>query len=546
MGGQSSRFGSPKGLAPALRSEQGTASNVTAQNMPVPQWSYLKNLLQKYCARVFFSLHSSQKKIYAELSPEAVICDDPEFVKEETLAITGILSAQKKYNDVALLVVAVDLFFLTATSVEELLAAHSSAQRRKSYATAFTTGVLQPLCAIYLPQSYPYFLAAFEQQRYSITRVLKSMPHRVVNSKHPAELRNVNAQSDLRADEQKILQNKTVSKQQSAEQKLLDARGRPLHVLRLSITDRCNFNCVYCMPDKNIEFLPRHRILSFEQMARVVKALVLLGVRKVKITGGEPTLRIGMDKLIAMISSIDGIEEVALITNGIFLKPLALRLKQAGLKRITVSLDALDERVFQEIVGNTHSLHPVLQGIDAAIEQGFSPIKINCVIQRGINENQILPLVEYFRRPGFHLRFIEYMDIGSVEWDMKTVVSSTEILAEIMKHHEVQEIEPSYKGEVALRYRYADGNGELGFISSVTAPFCDTCDRLRLTADGTLYGCLFASEGKSIKSMLDTDLSDEALQNVLSSFWKLRDDRYSEERFELQGSKKQAMNYIGG
>ncbi len=330
---------------------------------------------------------------------------------------------------------------------------------------------------------------------------------------------------------------------------LVDKLGRPLNVLRLSVTDRCNFNCVYCMPDKNITFLPKHKILSFEQICRVVKALCKLGLKKIKITGGEPTLRIGVDKLITMLCSIANIEDIALITNGVFLKTLASRLKRSGLTRITVSLDAMNNRVFQKIVGNTHSVHPILQGIEEALQQGFSPIKINCVIQRGINEDQILPLVEYFLHPQYHLRFIEYMDVGSIDWKQKDMLSSLEILAKIEKKYNLQKIDPSFVGEVATRYKYSNGKGEVGFISSVTQPFCKDCNRLRLTADGSLYGCLFSSNGANIKSFLDSNGSDEELVDILATFWKQREDRYSEERWERRNDKnmkKVAMNFIGG
>lgn len=328
---------------------------------------------------------------------------------------------------------------------------------------------------------------------------------------------------------------------------ILDKLGRPMTDLRISLTDRCNFNCNYCLPDKDVVFLPRAELLTFEESERFVKVAVTLGIEKIKLTGGEPTLRMGMDKFVEKLTNIPQIKDIGLITNGYFLKSIGHRLRKAGLKRISISLDALDERIFQVIVGNTHSVHPVLEGIQTAVDLGFDPIKINCVIQRGLNEDQIIPLVDYFRKPHFHLRFIEFMDVGDIAWERQKVVPSRETLDIIQAHYPLSKQTPTYYGEVASRYKYDDGNGEIGFISSVSNPFCQDCTRLRLSADGVLYGCLFTDKGLNIKHLLRKSDDDDLLLNTLSQFWQERDDRYSELRAEMPSSRKHMnMNYMGG
>lgn len=328
---------------------------------------------------------------------------------------------------------------------------------------------------------------------------------------------------------------------------LVDTLQRPMRDLRVSLTDRCNFNCNYCMPEKDVLFVERSEILSFEEIERVVRVAVSLGVEKVKLTGGEPTLRVGLDMLIKKLFLIEGLHDVGLITNGYFLKSIGHRLKEAGLKRISISLDALDNRVFQTIIGTDHGVHPVLEGIETAVSLGFSPIKINCVIQKGINEDQILPLVEYFRRPNFHLRFIEFMDVGSIVWEEHQVCTTKEIYDIINAEYPLQKKDASFYGEVAKRYEHKDGMGEIGFISSVTNPFCEDCTRLRLSANGSLYGCLFSNEGMDIKHLLRTEDNDEVLRDTIIQYWSKRDDRYSEERSSLRHTRvKQDMNFMGG
>lgn len=334
---------------------------------------------------------------------------------------------------------------------------------------------------------------------------------------------------------------------QHTQTTLVDTLGRPMQDLRISLTDRCNFNCVYCMPDKNITFLPQSEILTYEEIERLVQVLVPLGIRKVKLTGGEPTLRAGIDILIKKLVHIPQIEDIGLITNGYFLKNIGNRLKTAGLKRISISLDALDPRVFQSIVGHSHSIHPVLEGISYAEKYGFHPIKINCVIQRGINDDQILPLVRYFRKPHFQLRFIEFMDVGNIEWHNNTVVTSKEILDIISKHYPLTKMEAIYYGEVSSRYCYSDGQGEIGFISSVSNPFCHDCTRLRLSANGMLYGCLFTDKGLNVKTLIRNTSDNTILLHNIQTFWKERDDRYSEIRAKQQHTQKKLnMNFIGG
>lgn len=331
------------------------------------------------------------------------------------------------------------------------------------------------------------------------------------------------------------------------DNQLLDTLQRPMRDLRVSLTDRCNFNCNYCMPEKDITFVERGEILSFEEIERVVRIAVSLGVQKVKLTGGEPTLRAGLDILIKKLFLIDGLQDIGLITNGYFLKSIGHRLKQAGLQRISISLDALDNRVFQTIIGKDHGIHPVLEGIETAEALGFSPIKINCVIQKGINEDQVLPLVEYFRKPNFHLRFIEFMDVGNIEWAEHQVYTSKTIYDIINAVYPLQEKTAGFYGEVAKRYLHRDGQGEIGFISSVSNPFCEDCTRLRLSANGSLFGCLFSGEGVDIKHLLRTEENDSIIRDALIEFWSKRDDRYSEERASLKHTRiKPDMNFMGG
>ena len=332
---------------------------------------------------------------------------------------------------------------------------------------------------------------------------------------------------------------------------LLDRLGRPVRDLRISITDRCNFRCVYCMPKtvfgRDYPFLPRAELLSFEEIVRIAQRFVAHGVRKVRLTGGEPLLRHGMEKLVEMLAAIPDLE-VTLTTNGSLLEKKAAALAAAGLKRVTVSLDALDDAVFKRMNDADYPVAKVLAGIDAAASAGLKPVKINCVVKRGMNDDQIVPLARHFRHSGHILRFIEYMDVGSSNgWRLDEVVPSAEVLSRIGAHFPLEPIDPNYPGEVAERWRYRDGAGEIGVISSVTRAFCDSCTRIRLSTDGKLYTCLFASEGHDLRALLRSGADDRALDTALERIWHGRHDRYSQLRMAATpGLKKIEMSYIGG
>jgi cyclic pyranopterin phosphate synthase len=315
-----------------------------------------------------------------------------------------------------------------------------------------------------------------------------------------------------------------------------DKLNRPLHDLRISVTDRCNFRCPYCMPEEatghSYRYLDRSELLSFEEIVRVVSAAARLGARKIRITGGEPLLRQELSVLVGMLTQIDGIDDLALTTNGALMADQALSLKKAGLDRVTVSLDALDGTVFRKMSGGRGEVGAVLEGIRVAEEAGFSSFKINAVVQRGMNEEEIVPLAGHFRGTGHVVRFIEYMDVGNLNgWSRDRVVPAREILDRIGSVWPLEPVEGEYRGEVARRWRYLDGAGQIGLIASVSAPFCADCTRLRLSADGKLYTCLFASRGTDVRGLLRSGGSDEALELFLSSVWGNRTDRYSEERF---------------
>jgi cyclic pyranopterin phosphate synthase len=330
---------------------------------------------------------------------------------------------------------------------------------------------------------------------------------------------------------------------------LHDALGRPLRDLRISVTDRCNFRCVYCMPrdvfGHDHAFLPRNALLSFEEIERIARIFVALGIRKIRITGGEPLLRKGIEKLIERLAKLP--VEIALTTNGSLLSKKAQTLKDAGMHRVTVSLDAFDDAIFQQMNDVDLAVAEVLQGIDAAAAAGL-PVKINCVVKRGTNDNQILPLARYFRHSGHILRFIEYMDVGnSNSWRMGEVLPSAEVIALIDKEFPLQAIEHSYAGEVAQRWRYRDGGGEIGVISSVTQAFCGSCTRLRLSADGYLYTCLFAQQGHDLRHLLRSGADEITLAHRLTDIWHARADRYSELRTAATVTmQKIEMSYIGG
>ncbi|MBK1833567.1 GTP 3',8-cyclase MoaA [Roseibacillus ishigakijimensis] len=328
-----------------------------------------------------------------------------------------------------------------------------------------------------------------------------------------------------------------------------DTLGRPLRDLRISVTDRCNFRCRYCMPVEvfgpDYQFLDRAEVLTFEEIVRVTRASVALGVRKIRLTGGEPLLRRDVTRLVAQLKAIEGVEDLALTTNATLLARHAGALQAAGLDRVTVSLDALDEEVFARMNGVGAKVSRVLAGVEAALAAGL-PVKVNAVIQRGVNEQEVLPLVRWGRESGVTVRFIEYMDVGeSNGWRMGEVLTAREIVDLVAAEMPVEPADSRYRGEVAGRWQFADGKGEFGVISSVSKPFCRDCTRLRLSAEGRLFTCLFASEGTEIKSLLRSGASAKELQAALAGVWQQRTDRYSEERG--QGSKKKAeMSYLGG
>ena len=333
---------------------------------------------------------------------------------------------------------------------------------------------------------------------------------------------------------------------------VLDTLGRPMRDLRISVTDRCNFRCVYCMPKEvfgpDHAFLPRAETLGFEEIERVVRASVSLGVRKVRLTGGEPLVRRGLEELVATLAALDGIDDLTLTTNASLLAGRAQGLAEAGLHRVTVSLDALDDPTFQAMNDVGFPVSRVLDGIAAAEAAGLGPIKINAVIRRGLNEHAIGDLAEHFRGTGSAVRFIEYMDVGHTNgWRLDDVVPAAEIVAAIDARWPLEPLEPDYRGEVAQRYRYRDGGGEIGVISSVTQPFCGDCTRARLSADGQLYTCLFATSGHDLRALLRSGAADAALADALRVIWTGRDDRYSELRtLETVELPKVEMSFIGG
>ena len=333
-----------------------------------------------------------------------------------------------------------------------------------------------------------------------------------------------------------------------------DTLGRPLHDLRISVTDRCNLRCTYCMPaevyGERYHFLPKNDLLTFEEIARVARVMVGLGVRKVRITGGEPLVRAQLPDLVAMLSAIDGIEDLTLTTNGLLLAAQAQALRDAGLRRVTVSLDTLDPAVLGGMNGKGSGPERVLAGIAAAEAAGLSPIKVNAVVERGVNDHTVVELARHFKGTTHILRFIEFMDVGNLNaWDQSLVVPSAELAQRIDAEMPIEPIEPSYRGEVAERWRYKDGEGEIGFISSVSQPFCADCTRARLSPDGSLYTCLFASEGADLRRPLRAGASDDDLRGILHDVWTLRADRYSELRAQLVahgGRRKIEMYQIGG
>jgi GTP 3',8-cyclase len=346
------------------------------------------------------------------------------------------------------------------------------------------------------------------------------------------------------------------SRQRRDRQSPRDALQRPLQDLRISVTDRCNFRCVYCLPKevfgRDFRFLPRTALLTFEEITRLAGLFAAQGVRKVRLTGGEPLLRRQLETLVAMLARVEGIDDLTLTTNGSLLTPdRALALRDAGLRRITISLDSLDDSVFRSMNDVGISVETILGAIAAAEGAGLAPIKIDMVVKRGVNEGSIVPMARHFRGSGHILRFIEYMDVGNSNgWQMDDVVPAKDIVAAVDAVWPVEPAEPNYFGEVAERWRYRDGEGEIGVIASVTQPFCGTCTRSRLSAEGKLYTCLFSGLGTDLRAPLREGASDEEVGDLIGRVWRRRTDRYSEIRTAatpgLPERKKVEMSHIGG
>ena len=330
-----------------------------------------------------------------------------------------------------------------------------------------------------------------------------------------------------------------------------DRLGRPLHDLRISVTDRCNFRCVYCMPKekfgKDHQFLERKALLTFEEIARLARIFTRHGVGKIRLTGGEPLIRRNVEQLVGMLAGIPGLD-LTLTTNGSLLAKKAAALRAAGLQRITVSLDSLDDAVFKAMNDVDFPVARVIEGIDAAAAAGFAPIKINMVVKRGLNEHSVVPMARFFRERGHILRFIEYMDVGVTNgWRMDDVVSAGEIVSMISKEMPLEPADPNYTGEVAERWRYRDGSGEIGVIASVTQAFCRDCTRARISTEGQLYTCLFATHGHDLRALLRDGASDDDIHAAIGGIWTKREDRYSEIRgVQTMPLKKIEMSYIGG
>ncbi|KGX86911.1 GTP 3',8-cyclase MoaA [Pontibacillus litoralis] len=336
------------------------------------------------------------------------------------------------------------------------------------------------------------------------------------------------------------------------QQQIYDQLGRPLRDLRISVIDQCNLRCTYCMPaemfDHNYRFLQPEALLSFDEIEQLVTIFASVGVEKIRLTGGEPLLRKDIDVLIARLKAIQGIHDIALTTNGLMLPKYAKKLKEAGLHRINLSLDAINDEVFQAINGRDVKTAPVLKGLDAASKAGLK-VKVNMVVKRGMNEQQVVPMARHFKNTGHILRFIEFMDVGNVNgWGESSVVSKQEIYNMLSEYMPLEALKPNYYGEVASRFRYQDGGGEIGIISSVTDHFCHTCTRARLSADGTLYHCLFASDGYSLKDLLREGTTSYEMKQHIMNKWNNRSNQYSALRAHQEEKKpnKIEMSYIGG
>jgi cyclic pyranopterin phosphate synthase len=331
-----------------------------------------------------------------------------------------------------------------------------------------------------------------------------------------------------------------------------DTLDRPLRDLRISVTDRCNFRCTYCMPKevfgRDFHFLPASQLLRFEEIARLARIFVDLGVEKIRLTGGEPLLRRDLPTVVRMLAAIPKLRDLTLTTNGALLAKMAPALKEAGLRRVTVSLDSTDDLVFRAMNDVDMPVERILDGISAAADAGLGPIKVNMVVKRGVNEDSILDMARHFRGSGHIVRFIEYMDVGTTNgWRLDDVVPAAEIVRMVNAEFPLEPLEPHYRGEVARRYRYKDGAGEIGVIASVTQPFCGDCTRARLSSEGLLYTCLFAATGRDVRALLRGGASDEAIAEFIGDVWRTRVDRYSELRTEQTAKQpKVEMSHIGG
>ncbi|HEY2420725.1 MAG TPA: GTP 3',8-cyclase MoaA [Neobacillus sp.] len=331
-----------------------------------------------------------------------------------------------------------------------------------------------------------------------------------------------------------------------------DKLNRPLHDLRISVIDRCNFRCQYCMPadqfGPDFEFLPKSALLTYEEIERIGKAFVSLGVEKIRLTGGEPLLRRDLPILVKKLSAIDGLKDIGLTTNGVLLPKLAKKLKEAGLKRVNISLDTLNDELFGEINGRGTKTEPVIKGIEAAQQAGLG-VKINMVVKKGLNDTEIIPMAEYCKEKGLELRYIEFMDVGSTNgWKMDDVVTKKQIYERLKEHFELEPVDPHYYGEVAKLYRYKDKEVNVGFITSVSESFCSSCTRSRLSANGQIFTCLFNGNGHDIRNFMRNGATDEELRKRITEIWNGRDDRYSDERTAEtnKNRKKIEMSYIGG
>ncbi|MFJ7512686.1 GTP 3',8-cyclase MoaA [Peribacillus simplex] len=331
-----------------------------------------------------------------------------------------------------------------------------------------------------------------------------------------------------------------------------DSLDRPLRDLRISVIDRCNFRCQYCMPAEifhdNFQFLPKSELLSYKEIVRLSKLFASLGVKKLRLTGGEPLLRKDLTTLISELIKIEGIEDIGLTTNGVFLKKQAGNLKSAGLKRVNISLDSLDDKLFKQMNGRGVGIKPVIEGLTAAKEAGIG-VKVNMVVKKESNESQILPMARFCKEEGIQLRYIEFMDVGHTNgWQMKNVLTKKELLEILQAKFDLEPVEEDYFGEVAKRFRYKGTTTEVGFITSVSESFCSSCTRARLSANGSLYTCLFNGKGHDLKSLLRSDMSDEELTGFIISLWNQRDDRYSDARSAgtVKNQEKVEMSFIGG